>query len=183
MNHEKAYQILTNLFKNKEYIDFDKLYDFTIEPTSKDELKKYIIKSLEAEAKNAAIPLEEKRRDDTPISDYYIKAKLTAKYNKPIPFLTKYLVSLPGVCDEHKRLTLNSKSVIKLAQDISKNGLYKNPIVSVNHRGEIDIWEGNHRIRAQQLLGKKYTPVEFRYYNGGENTIHPLDMIKKSKSS
>ena len=63
-----------------------------------------------------------------------------------------------------------------LRESLDETGMVEPIDITVNHRGEAFISEGNHRARAAADLNWETAPVNIRYMNGGEYADGPFNL-------
>lgn len=101
----------------------------------------------------------------------------------PVNVSVAILDQLEGVMGEHRTRDTSSGKLPPVLESMEKSGYDQSqPIfVTVNHKGEAFISEGNHRLAAAKALGIENIPVEIRYYNGGETApglMNPDSLTK-----
>jgi len=103
---------------------------------------------------------------------------------RDITLPVKTLSKIKGYNDEHKHV--NMQKLEPLLVSIKKNGFDKDnkPLIGVMPNGDVYVLEGNHRIKAADILKLKYIPVEVTYFSGSEmldSNLSPeiLSKIKK----
>lgn len=113
-------------------------------------------------------------------------ASVTAQFTKNVRIPTGVLSRTDGANGEEEyRDDPSSPKNVSLEKEIGhpKNfNSEKNPVaVSVNHKGQPYVHEGNHRIAYAKRHGIPYVHARVSYHLGGEQAkgaYHP-DMIKK----
>ena len=90
----------------------------------------------------------------------------TAWGNFDLP--TEMLSKLKGANDEQR--ALGDAQYDDLTKSVQKEGWNPTPIlVSVNHKGEPYIVEGNTRVAVAKAMGHNTVPAEVKWLNGAEN--------------
>jgi hypothetical protein len=109
----------------------------------------------------------------------------TTSLNLPVEHLSK----LRGAMDEHKtrddESTHKNEKLNKEIGDPSNFDSEKHPIsISVNHKGEGFVMEGNHRLAYAKRHGISHIHARVNYRNGGEEVeghMHPSKLMKLHK--
>jgi len=116
-----------------------------------------------------------------------ISGSVTGSFSHTVKLPVVAIMRLPGLMDEHEYRndpdTPKMKSLEKSVKDSGKFDSKNNPIfITVNHKGEAFVNEGNHRLAYAAKHGIQDIQAEVKYYNGGElsasGALHP-DYIKK----
>lgn len=91
--------------------------------------------------------------------------------NTEIP--VAWLITLPGLRNEHKQLRYDMGKIKKLSKLVIEPSFRNShPIeLEVHHHGEVFIFDGNHRARAAKIAGLDSYPVKIRFYGGAENNF------------
>lgn len=119
-----------------------------------------------------------------------IVGSVTGSFGSSVKLPVMSIKHLPGLMDEHEyRYDPKSTKMKRLENSVEDSGKFdskNNPIfITVNHRGEAFISEGNHRLAYAEKNGIQDIHAEVRYYNGGElnvsGVLHP-DYIKHYNS-
>lgn len=107
--------------------------------------------------------------------------KPTAKHTKLVSLPIAYLLTLPGMRDEHKVLTFETPKVRRMIDICSdREWQRKNPVtLNVLADGRVIIEDGNHRIRAAKLGGKDTFLCKIVYYGGGEEHFDLEKILEK----
>lgn len=111
---------------------------------------------------------------------------VTGYFSKPLELPVEHLKNLPGIYSEHKfREDASGQKAKNLESDIGTPTNFdtkSHPIfITVNHRGEPYVSEGNHRLGYAVRHGIKKIHAEVRYFNGGENVknnFHPDKLLE-----
>jgi hypothetical protein len=110
-----------------------------------------------------------------------ITGSVTGWFTSPVELDVSQVKHLRGLKDEHLyRDDEGSQKMHYLKKDVAESGGFnskEHPIfITVNHRGEWFVSEGNHRLAYAKQNGIKKIYAEVRYYNGGEKVesdMHP----------
>jgi hypothetical protein len=113
------------------------------------------------------------------------KGRDTTSLNLPVEHLSK----LRGAMDEHEtrddESTYKNEKLNKQIGDPSNFDSEKYPIsISVNHKGEGFVMEGNHRLAYAKRHGISHIHARVDYRNGGEEVeghMHPSKLMKLHK--
>lgn len=113
-------------------------------------------------------------------------SSVTAQFTKNVRIPTRLLDKTPGAHGEHEtRNDPSNPKNVSLEKEVGdpKNfDTEKNPIaISVNHRGEPFVQEGNHRIAYARRHGISHVNARVSYHLGGEGEKGPYhpDKVKK----
>lgn len=142
---EKAYRNNDNSLNESNYSILDKF-------RQKNESDKSTIKEL---SKESVLELQEKTRNNQKNKDSVEFVSI----DKILPYKTN-----GGYRTEEQ--------VLKLANNIMANGIITPIEITKNQNGEIEIYNGNHRLEIAEKLGLKEVPIE---YNGHENIENVLN--------
>lgn len=110
--------------------------------------------------------------------------KPTAKHTKLVALPIDYLLTLPGMRDEHKVLTFDTPKVRRMVDICSdREWQRENPVtLNVLNDGKVIIEDGNHRIRAAKLGGKDTFLCKIVYFGGGEEHFDLGKVLDKHAS-
>lgn len=142
-------------------------------------------KSFIQESFHSDIPNETwlKQKQETAEERYHrnkgITGSITGHFDHLHVLDPQKLKDIPGLNDEHHfREDPKSPKSLKLKHP-SEFDTSKNPIsISINHRGEPFVAEGNHRLGYAVTHGIKQIHAEIKYFNGGERANGPLHPSK-----
>jgi hypothetical protein len=100
---------------------------------------------------------------------------------KNITLPVKTLSKIKGYNNEQNHI--NMDKLEPLLVNIKKNGFDKDnkPLIGVMPNGDVYVLEGNHRIKASDILKLKYIPVEITYFSGSEMIDSYLSPEKLTK--
>lgn len=103
----------------------------------------------------------------------------TAFTKKPVEVDTEFLSRLKGASDEVRKP--GDAQYDELLKTVNEEGWKPDPImITVNHKGEPFIYEGNTRVAVAKAKGIKSVPTEVRWLNGGElaNGFTPEQLLQ-----
>ena len=93
---------------------------------------------------------------------------ITAYTKEPIYLPTNLLRNIKGAMDEQPKA--GQYKFDELMESVKKEGFNDDSpiLVSVNHRGEPYITEGNNRVAVASAINRPYVAAEVKWWNGGE---------------
>lgn len=113
-----------------------------------------------------------------------VTGSVTGWFDKPVEIDVDKIKHLKGLMDEHHfREDPNAIKSQELEQVVKEDpkgfNTKEHPIfLTVNHKGEAYVSEGNHRLGYAVRNGHKTIHAEIRYFNGGERAEGPLHPSK-----
>jgi hypothetical protein len=109
----------------------------------------------------------------------------TGRITKNVECPVKWLMKLPGLRGEHKKLTLDMPKIKGMADSCVNDAKWRkeHPCeLGVQWDGKIYVDDGNHRIRAAKLAKLDTYPCIIKFYGGGEDEFDIKDIISKHAS-
>lgn len=127
-----------------------------------------------------------------PLSDYKVgeddkwveqhPGRPTGSFTRVIECPVAWLKTLPGLRGEHKKLHVDMPKIKGMAENCvpDKKWRDEHPCeLGVQHDGKVYVDDGNHRIRAAQIVKLKTYPCKIKFYGGSEEEFDIEKIIKK----
>ena len=104
----------------------------------------------------------------------------SASVNEPVELPVDWLITLPGLRNEHLQLRYDMSKIQKLSELVQeKSFCNSHPIeLEIHHDGSAYVFDGNHRVRAAKLANLSSYPCKITYYGGGEDNFDINNILK-----